>query len=92
LIDPGLWLRRSSTWGQAGIEALVRIAYIALRMLNVACLTEILKVKCFGGFISYLVRGKREFKIIYMTLEYSLRIGEMKDGRGKNICRQESQT
>ena len=35
--------------GKAGIEALIRIAYVVLRTLNVACLTEILQVKCVGG-------------------------------------------
>ncbi len=28
MIDPGLWVRRRSPWGQAGIAALVRIARI----------------------------------------------------------------
>ncbi len=39
--------RREKTSGQ--------VSYCVLRVLNVACLTEILQVKCVGGFISFFV-------------------------------------
>ena len=34
LIDPGLWVRRSSPWGQARIAGLFRIAYRVLRIAS----------------------------------------------------------
>ena len=44
--------------------------------LNVDCLTEILQVKCFGGFISYLV-NREAYLVIECWLPYEKFVSKM---------------